>query len=296
MSESKKKEGAAVPRSAAVRRFGWMLLRSYVLLCILVYFFQGKLLYHPTTESRDEASRRFQALGLEPWPDLGDFRGLVAADETSDPERLIVWLHGNAGTAAGQKSMIATFRPLGARVHLHEFPGYSCREGEISEASLVADLAATLDLLAAEFPDRPLILMGESLGSAVACGALRRARAEVAALVLFLPFDRLADAAQAAFWFLPARLLLREDYDNVDRLDGLSIPLAVITAEFDRTIPPELGRRLFESYGGPKRHWEIAGAGHDDWRHRMSWSTWKELFDWLDASLAAPPGVGEDDR
>lgn len=253
---------------------------------LVFYLIQDRILHHPSGETRAKTAARAAEVGLEPWPSLDDYRCLVAAGAGEDPPRVLVGLHGNAGSAVGQAAMIARFRPLQARVFLYEFPGYGSREGGLREQELVADLTETLDLIAAEHPGKPVLLMGESLGSAVLCGALERSRARIVALLLVTPFTTLGDVAQKMFWFLPARLLLRDDYDNLEHLRRSRRPLAMVVAGRDGTTPPELGRRLFAAYPGPKQLTFLPESRHFDWRHHLSEEAWRRILDFLDQAVA----------
>jgi len=53
--------------------------------------------------------------------------------------------------------------------------------------------------------------------------------------------------------------------------------VAVVLAGADEVIGSELGRRLFDGYGGPKQLQTIAGAGHNDITSQPpAW--WREIF------------------
>jgi hypothetical protein len=146
-----------------------------------VYRWQDRLLYFP-----DRAPvAQLVGEGLRPWPSAQDFRGLVA--EPAGPARgTMVVFHGNAGHAGHRVFYAHSLVPLGWRVVLAEYPGYGPRCGTPGEASLVADAQQTLALVRQAWPG-PLLVVGESLGAAVAAGAAAGRSGLVSGLLLITP-------------------------------------------------------------------------------------------------------------
>ena len=73
--------------------------------------------------------------------------------------------------------------------------------------------------------------------------------------------------ALGAFYFLVTFFSLMIGY-----------PVAFLLAGADQLVPPALGRTLFNGYHGPKRLWEIPGAGHEDVVDRPA-SWWRDVGD-----------------
>jgi pimeloyl-ACP methyl ester carboxylesterase len=195
----------------------------------------------------------------------------------------LVVFHGNAGHAGHRGFYGELVDGLGLRLILAEYPGYGPRAGELGEASLVADAAATVELARRDFgASGPLILFGESLGAGVAAAACARVgHAGIAGLVLATPWDRLENVAAHHYPWLPRPLLslfLRDRYDSVAHLAGWSGPSAVIVVERDRIVPAESGRALFAALAGDKRLRVVAGADHNDWMARVGPDWWRETL------------------
>jgi uncharacterized protein len=91
----------------------------------------------------------------------------------------------------------------------------------------------------------PLLLMGESLGAAVAAAAGAAQRELTAGLVLITPWYRLLHVALHHCPWLPARL----------------------------------GEALRATLGGPKHPMTIDGAGHNDWPDRVDDAWWCQATD-----------------
>lgn len=240
---------------------------------------QRYLLYFPTHVSVQQAAVE----GLRPWPDAGDFRGLLAPEPAALRGTVIVF-HGNAGHAGQRAPLAAALRASGLRVILAEYPGYGPREGAPSETTLVQDAAETIVLAHRQF-GAPLLVVGESLGAGVAAGAAARQRDSVAGLMLITPWDKLAHVADYHYPWLPARWLLRDRYDSLASLAGFRRPVVVAVAEQDDTVPPQFGNALYRALPEPKLWLALPRAGHNDWLAHASTGWWREAVDFM---LAKP--------
>ena len=106
----------------------------------------------------------------------------------------------------------------------------------------------------------------------------------VAGVVLITPWDSLPDLAQALYWYLPARWLLRDRYDNGANLSQYPGPVAILIAEQDEIIPAQHSQRLSERLREPKRRWVFPQAGHNSWPAHSTAAWWDEVLDWLNAT------------
>lgn len=235
---------------------------------------QQRLLYFP-----ERATVAQLAAGLRAWPDAEAFRGLVAEPPTPARATAIVF-HGNAGHAGHRGHYAATLRPLGLRVVLAEYPGYGPRAGRPGEAALVADAIGTVEL-AHRLHGAPLVLIGESIGAAVAAQAAAARPDLVAGLLLLTPWDRLDRVAAHHYPGLPLRWFLHERYDSAAHLASFDRPAVVVVAADDRIVPAPFGESLHAGLPGPKRLLRIEGAGHNDWPARVDAAWWREALGFL---------------
>jgi len=236
---------------------------------------QNHLLYFPERATVDEVAEG----ALQAWPDSESFRGLVAAPERTARATAVVF-HGNAGHAGHRAHLAAALAPLGVRTILAEYPGYGPRAGAHGESSFVADAAQTLQI-AHRRHGAPLLVVGESLGAAVAAAAAARQRDLVAGVLLLTPWDRLESVARHHYPWLPVKLLLRDRYDSVAALASFAKPVLVAVAERDSIVPPRFGSALYEALAQPKRWSVIAGAEHNDWPAYLDAHWWSRAIAFL---------------
>ncbi len=236
---------------------------------------QDRLLYYPARVSVEQAA----AGGLQPWPSVTDFRGLLAPAAGTARGTAIVF-HGNAGHAGQRGHLAAALAGTGLRVILAEYPGYGPRDGALGETSLVADAAESIALARRQFGP-PLLVVGESLGAGVAAAAAARQRDVVAGLMLITPWDRLEHVASFHYPWLPVKWLLRDRYDSVDHLAAFGRPVVVAVAEHDDIVPARFGEALYQALPEPKLWLPLRAAGHNDWPGRVDAAWWRQAVDFM---------------
>jgi len=251
---------------------------GYCAFLVFVYLTQDRILYFPDTYPLETAAARAKGFHFSLWPENApDYHGFVEADGPRTPKGVILLFHGNAGAAPDRFFYGKELAPLGYRLILFEYPGYGARAGETREASFVSAAVDASRAVLEQFGG-PLYLLGESLGCGVAAAVAGSGEVPVAGVVLITPWDTLPDMAQSVFWYLPAKWLTKDRYDNIRNLNRYDGPVAVVVAEDDEVIPPERGRRLYTLLSGRKRLWLLPGAGHNTWLQGVDPSWWKDVI------------------
>jgi pimeloyl-ACP methyl ester carboxylesterase len=254
-----------------------LLLLSLVVAAVLVlagvFFLQDRLLYFPGRTTVAALATG----GLKPWPGPDDFRGLVVEPQGAVRGTVVVF-HGNGGHAGHRIRYVQVFVPLGWRVLLAEYPGYGPRGGRVGEDSFVHDAEETVSLVLRQY-GQPVVLLGESLGAAVAAAAAQRHAQDIEGVLLMTPWDRLEHVARYHYpWLLPLRWMLRDQYDTVARLAHLGRPVVVVVAERDHIVPARLGVALHAALQEPKHLLVIAEAQHNDWPSHVNAAWWPEVL------------------
>lgn len=257
-----------------------MLLGGYSVLCLLVVVFQRSLMYFPSRAAEAEALATARSLGLEPWRDPGG--GLLGwRPAPRGPGLRVLVFHGNAGSALDRGYYLPLLERAGTDVILFEYPGYGARPGEPSQPSLVEAAVRALDQLRAEAPG-PVWLLGESLGSGVACAVAARQPGKVAGLLLVTPFARMTEVAAWHYPYLPVRWLLRDRWDNAAALATYPGPVALFIAGQDEVVGADQGRRL--AAGTRAQIWEQPEAGHNTFSTRPERPPWPQIREFMQPS------------
>lgn len=241
---------------------------AYLVLLAAVWWFQRRLVYFPigTPPPAARVLPGAQELTFETQDGLqlgGWFVPPAQAVPGTVPKAAILVCNGNAGSRADRALLAAALAGRGYAVLLFDYRGFGGNPGSPSEAGLLEDARAARRHLESLAPGAPVVLFGESLGSAV---ALAEAVARPpAALVLRSPFTSLAALGKLHYPFLPVGWLLRDRYPSLDRIAELACPLFVAAGERDSIVPLSESRALFDAAPVPvKRLLVVPRADHND--------------------------------
>ncbi len=102
-----------------------------------------------------------------------------------------------------------------------------------------------------------MVAIGNSLGSGPATEIATEEK--LAGLIIVSGYTSLPAVAAGAV-HLPVAVLIRDQFDNVAKLTGASLPVLVLHGDVDRVIPVAHGRRL--AAAARTSLTEFAGAGH----------------------------------
>ena len=82
------------------------------------------------------------------------------------------------------------------------------------------------------------MVWGFSLGTGVAVAMA--ARQPVGKLILEAPYTSTADVAASMFWFMPVRLVMRDQFRSDERIARVKVPLLIMHGSNDPAIPSSL--------------------------------------------------------
>lgn len=182
---------------------------------------------------------------------------------TGAPHTFLI-LHGNGGNISHRLGWIRMLHDLGAHVLVFDYRGYGQSEGKPGEQGLYRDALAAYNWWSKEraADKSTLILMGESLGGAVAVHLAGRVPAD--GLILQSTFTSAWDMAKTIMPLGLLQPLTGVRFDSASVIAGIRCPKLFIHGNRDDIVPLRLGRRLFDRAPPPKEFYEVAGAGHND--------------------------------
>jgi pimeloyl-ACP methyl ester carboxylesterase len=276
------------PRLLVPARFFRLLLLSfpafYVAVCIGCASFQRSMIYFPQKFTAQEMDQMSRSVNLERWRiSAGEIVGLKRLAPRQPAEGSVMITYGNASHAAGCAHYADAIQSVAALdVFILEYPGYADRPGSPSQRSLFQAADEAFQLIAT---NKPVFLLGESLGSGVAAHLAGEYSNRVAGVILLSPFNRLTDVAQYHMPILPVRLLLVDRYPSVDYLRNFHGPVGVVVDGRDTVVPERFGLRLYDSYAGPKKLWEFPYGGHIEIAEPPE-KFWKEVVGFWQTSRA----------
>ena len=105
------------------------------------------------------------------------------------------------------------------------------------------------------------------------CGASRsapalpspwRPRSRSGASILEAPFTSAVAVAGLRYWYLPVRLLMKDQYRSDERIEKITAPVLILHGAHDHVVPFAMGERLFEQTKAPKHIVKFLDGDHED--------------------------------
>ena len=247
-------------------RTGRFLVIAYVVILCLMVLLEERLLFPGAYLNLRgpvpiESVRDFEYLSLDGSP----IKGRLLARQ--DAERTVLFLHGNGVRVEALDPWVTRLsEALSANVLAAEYRGFQSSSGITpTEANVVSDGLAAHDALAAHFdlPSEEIIVYGRSLGGG--CAAAIASRRDTSCLILDRTFDSAINVAAEKYWMFPIRLLMKNEFDSVHRLNDFDGRVFQLHGDIDGVVPIQHGRKLHEAIRTPDKHFlELPGLGHND--------------------------------
>ncbi|TAL66103.1 MAG: alpha/beta hydrolase, partial [Bacteroidetes bacterium] len=242
---------------------------------ILVYLMtqETKLVFYETygkplrTVPPDSANLKYKCLYLQSEDGVKLSGWVVLSEKDTLASPWLLFCHGNASDISyiDYIARYKLFTTLGLNVLTFDYRGFGESEGTPSEAGLYKDAMATYNYLTItrHIPPDRIIIYGHSLGTGVAIDLATRVPA--AGLVVEAGYQSIPEAAHQMYPFLPVRLLrllVRNKFLSIDKINRISIPKLFIHSSEDKIFAISEGRTLYEKALPPKSFLEIKGS-HD---------------------------------
>jgi len=254
--------------------------------CGLFYFAQDLLLFSP----RELSEARYAAV-LQGYPHAEEIY-LPVGENTlhgwllppkihGETTPLILLFYGQGGEAS-RYFRLAENVPEAAWA-LINYRGYGWSTGVPNEAAFFADALAIYDYFAHHplIDQNRIVALAGSMGTGVA--VYLSAQRPLAGVVLFSPYDSIAEAAQDLIPLLPAKLLIRQRFEVVPYAQSTQAPALAIVGEDDAVIRPDRSKSLMNSWARPSETVVIPGGTHYSiYEEETAWAAVRSFLHSLD--------------
>jgi uncharacterized protein len=243
------------------RCFLAVIVGFYLVICVTMAIAQRSLIYYPHVYDSAQVDRVARSVNLERWTNSdGADIGFKRASPIQPAIGSVLITYGNGGTATGCAHYADDIQKVAAMdVYILEYPGYEDRPGHPTEATLFAAAGNAIQMIPT---NKPVYLLGESLGSGVACYLAGTYTNRIDGIVLLSPFTSVADVGQHRYPFLPVSLLCVDTFPSEEYLRNYHGKVGITVDGRDDVVPEKFGLRLYNSYQGPKKLWEYPNGGH----------------------------------
>ena len=225
-----------------VLQFLYFIAGLYLLICLLLYFFQDRLIFFPQKLAVDHTFH-FDGDFEEKFFQV-DNKTMVHALYffSKNPKGVILYFHGNAGALDDWGEVADDFVKLDYDVLISDFRGFGKSTGIMSEANFNQDAQMLYDFLLEKYDPAQIVIYGRSLGTGVAVDLAAGNKAQQ--LILETPFANFADLAQSRFKVFPVKALLKFSFANKDKIGKVDYPIHIFHGTNDEVIPYNHAKEL----------------------------------------------------
>lgn len=255
----------ANPPTRRMMILGWTVaiaLCCYVGLTAMIYLAQRSLMYFPDTAQTLPAAAGLPEAAAVPLTASDGVQIHVWHVAPQDGKPVILYFHGNGGSLQYRVERFRRLIDAGIGLVALEYRGYGGNAGSPSEQGLIRDAEAAYAFAAAHYQAQQIVLWGESLGSGVAVALA--VEKPVGRVILEAPFTSALAVGERRYWYLPVRLLMKDQFRSDLRIKKVTAPLLILHGVQDRVVPYAMGERLFDLANKPKHLVRFLDGGHED--------------------------------
>jgi len=243
------------------------LLVAWLLILILVWIFEARLIFFPDYPDRMAGDWNPRALPFQDvWLQTADGIRLHGWWIPNDKAQFtFLAFHGNAGNIAGRADVYKFLHRVPVNVLAVEYRGYGRSQGNPSEAGIYRDATAGFQYLVNTKGIAPqtIISYGQSLGTAVAVHLA--VEEKVGGVVLEAPFPSAAAVARNKFWFIPGiGVVAGSQFDTRSKLNRIAAPILIVHCTQDPVIPAEFAEAVYAEAQPPKFILRVGGYCHEE--------------------------------
>jgi pimeloyl-ACP methyl ester carboxylesterase len=237
-----------------------VLLILYVLVCIVIYFFQEKWLFVPEKLAKDykfSYNRPFEEINIR-TNDKDTLNGLIFTSDSS--KGLIFYLHGNAGSLSDWGENAKPFTALHYDVFIPDYPGYGKSTGSIkSQKQLFKAMQAAYSEIKNRYDESKIIVWGYSIGTGPAAWVASGNHPKL--LILQAPYYSMTDMMVHTCPILPT-FLLRYKLQTNEYLKNCRMPVVIFHGDQDKVIYYGSSLKLRKEMKSGDKLITLHGEGH----------------------------------
>ena len=241
----------------------FILCGVYFGMLILLFLMQSRLVYFPSKEivcTPADIRLEYEEITMKTSDGINLNAWFVPA---KSPTGTVLFCHGNGGNISYSLDVVETLNKFNLNVLLFDYRGYGKSEGSPTENGTYTDADTAYRWLIKDknIPESSIIVMGRSLGAAIAANLAKNHNPRI--LILESGFSSTADVASKQYPIFPVRLLCRYKYKTADYVKDIKCPLLVVHSPDDEIVPYSNGKKIFSSAKEPKEFLEIRGSHNE---------------------------------
>ncbi len=222
----------------------------YIMLGIILFFLQDKLIFHPTKLPADY-KYQFEIPFNEVDIVVNDKKNINIVQFTvpdSIRKGIVLYFHGNRTNISRYAKYAPHFTRNGYEVWMMDYPGYGKSTGKRTEQTLYDDALLFYKMAISKVSIEHIIIYGKSLGSGIAAqlASVRECRR----LILETPYYSMSALAKHYFFLYPVLPMAKYTMPTYQHLEYIKAPTTIFHGTNDALIPYKQARWLAEKKQG----------------------------------------------
>ncbi len=255
------------------------LIIAYIGGCVLLYFMQERLVFHPYAIPQDHVFNFVQPFE-EHFVKADDGIKLHAVHfhPEGDSKGMVVYYHGNGGSMDRWGLVAEDFTSRGYEVFMTDYRGYGKSGGTIeSQEQFVRDAELFYEYAQQLAIGKRIVVVGTSMGSGVAPTVAAKYQPDV--LILNTPYNSLMDVTKHhTYNVVPVHWILKYKFSNEHVLPKYKGPVYIIHGTADGTVPYKSAEALAKYRPANTTFITVPDGTHQLGEH-------PQYFEMLDAAL-----------
>ena len=234
---------------------------AYLLICILLFFFQEKLLFFPEKLDKNfkfSFTREFKEINIR-TKDNKLLNGVLFTANSS--KGLVFYLHGNAGSINSWGEVAKRYTDLNYDVFLLDYRGYGKSEGSInSEEQMFEDIQAFYDEMKKRYSEGNIVVLGYSIGTGPAAKVASVNHPKL--LILQAPYYSMVDIMKHNYPVIPT-FLLKYKFESNKYIKDCKMPVVIFHGDRDEVIYYKSSEKLKPKMKEADTLITLKGQGHN---------------------------------
>jgi uncharacterized protein len=233
----------------------------YIIVCVLLFFFQEKLIFFPQKLDKDYKFRfdqKFEEFKIK-TKDNKLLNGILFKADSS--KGLIFYLHGNAGSLYSWGDLAKTYTDLNYDVFMLDYRGYGKSEGSIDgQSQLFQDIQTAYEELKNKYAEDKIIVLGYSIGTGLAAKVASTNNPGL--LILQAPYYSLSDMMRHTYPIIPT-FILKYKFETHNFIKRCKMPIVVFHGDQDEVIYYGSSLKLQKEFKKQDTLITLSGQGHN---------------------------------
>lgn len=212
-----------------------LVLLVYGFVCLVAYWWQERLLFHPTVLTRDFVfpfATNFEEIYLEVAPSIQLHALHFKADVSKG---LVFYVHGNAGSLHDWGVLASFYLEQGYDLLMFDYRGFGKSSGVVcSQEQFFSDAEVVYNWAKKQYLEDQIVIEGFSIGTATATKLA--AENNPRQLVLKAPYYSMTSLVRSKAPFLP-QWLLKYPFVTIEYLQKVGCPVTIFHGTADELIP-----------------------------------------------------------